>query len=435
MKNRWVRLIISSILIMGLTVPTAAFAGEDRINDVKYDQEKPSKEEIARKKAQYRVPRSLNSDDVETFLQVESDVWSVLSANLDEDDYGGMYIEDDVLHIKTKKEQKVQSLVSQVKGCVPVKLRSATQKIVYENDCVYTMSELDAACDKIWNAEKNGEVDVVGVGTDEKLNGLIVEAPEWNNEKKQTISDVSGIDMEHLTFEISEGNFEDMALNDAMAGDKIHGDESGAESSLGCGVYYEIEGISDDGDGDYGWITSAHNYVDGEDIYLWSYYMGRIDFMNIGPVNGNNYAYADVAVIYKNKKSEVEYNMKVCGTDKLIMNTGKAVQGEDVRMYGATSGHKDGEVISANYQCKWSGVGAGTYRRMIKTDIETAKGDSGGPLVRTLDNGQYTLLGIVKGRESSDNQAIFTAWSSIESRLEFEFTENKIGSVDVWLWP
>lgn len=435
MKNRWVRLIISSILIMGLTVPTAAFASEDRTNDVKYDQEKPSKEEIARKKAQYRVPRSLNDDDVETFLQVESDVWSVLSANLDEDDYGGMYIEDDVLHIKTKKEQKVQSLVSQVKGCVPTKLRSATQKIVYENDCVYTMSELDAACDKIWNAEKNGEVDVVGVGTDEKLNGLIVEAPEWNNEKKQTISDVSGIDMEHLTFEISEGNFEDMALNDAMAGDKIHGDESGAESSLGCGVYYEIEGLSDEGDGDYGWITSAHNYVDGEDIYLWSYYMGRIDFMNIGPVNGNNYAYADVAVIYKNKKSEVEYNMKVCGTDKLIMNTGKAVQGEDVRMYGATSGHKDGEVISANYQCKWNGEGAGTYRRMIKTDIETAKGDSGGPLVRTLDNGQYTLLGIVKGRESSDNQAIFTAWSSIESRLEFEFTENKIGSVDVWLWP
>ena len=126
MKNTWGRLIISSILIMGLTVPTAAFAGEDRTNDVKYDQEKPSKEEIARKKAQYKVPRSLNDDDVETFLQVESDVWSVLSANLDEDDYGGMYIEDDVLHIKTKKEQKVQSLVSQVKGCVPAKLRSAT---------------------------------------------------------------------------------------------------------------------------------------------------------------------------------------------------------------------------------------------------------------------------------------------------------------------
>lgn len=70
-------------------------------------------------------------------------------------------------------------------------------------------------------------------------------------------------------------------------------------------------------------------------------------------------------------------------------------------MYGATSGHEDGEVISANYQCKWNGVGAGTYRRMIKTDIETANGDSGGPLVRTLDNGQYTLLGIVKGRERS----------------------------------
>ena len=173
---------------------------------------KPSKEEIARKKAQYKVPRSLNSDDVETFLQVESDVWSVLSANLDEDDYGGMYIEDDVLHIKTKKEQKVQSLVSQVKGCVPAKLRSATQKIVYENDCVYTMSELDTACDKIWNAEKNGEIDVVGIGTDEKLNGLIVDAPEWNDEKKQTISEISGIDMEHLIFEISVTTISKLSL-------------------------------------------------------------------------------------------------------------------------------------------------------------------------------------------------------------------------------
>ena len=69
---------------------------------------------------------------------------------------------------------------------------------------------------------------------------------------------------------------------------------------------------------------------------------------------------------------------------------------------------------------------------MIKTDIETQKGDSAGPLLRTLDNGQYTLLGIVKGRELSDDQAIFTAWSSIESRLEFG---KKGRSVDVWLWP
>ena len=432
MKNTWGRLIISSILIMGLTVPTAAFAGEDRINDTRYDKEKPSKEEIARKKAQYKVPRSLNSDDVETFLQVESDVWSVLSANLDEDDYGGLYIVDYVLHIKKKKEQKVQSLVSQVKGCVPAKLRSATQKIVYENDCVYTMSELDTACDKIWNAEKNGEIDVVGIGTDEKLNGLIVEAPEWNDEKKQTISEISGIDMEHLIFEISEGNFEDTALNSAGAGSNLHCDETGTRSTLGCGIYYEIEGLSDEGYGDLGWITSAHNYEDGSEIYMWDYYMGFIEFMNIGPVNDNDYAYADVAVIYKPKSSEVIHEMKVCGTDKLIMNTGKAIQGEKVTMYGDKSGRIDGKVISENYQCKWNGEGAGTYRRMIKTDIETQKGDSGGPLLRTLDNGQYTLLGIVKGRELSDDQAIFTAWSSIESRLEFG---KKGRSVDVWLWP
>lgn len=70
MKNNWVRLIISSIRIVGLTVPNVAFAGEDRTTDARYYQEKLSKEGIARKKAQYRVQRSL-SDDVETFLQVE----------------------------------------------------------------------------------------------------------------------------------------------------------------------------------------------------------------------------------------------------------------------------------------------------------------------------------------------------------------------------
>lgn len=56
MKNRWARLIISSILIMGLTVPTAAFAGEDRTNDVRYDQEKPSKEEIAERRHSIKFP-------------------------------------------------------------------------------------------------------------------------------------------------------------------------------------------------------------------------------------------------------------------------------------------------------------------------------------------------------------------------------------------
>lgn len=56
MKNRWVRLIISSILIMGLTVPTAAFAGEDRINDTRYDQEKPSKKKLLERRHSIKCP-------------------------------------------------------------------------------------------------------------------------------------------------------------------------------------------------------------------------------------------------------------------------------------------------------------------------------------------------------------------------------------------
>ena len=42
--------------------------------------------------------------------------------------------------------------------------------------------------------------------------------------------------MEHLIFEISEGNFEDTALNSAGAGSNLHCDETGTRSTLGCGI-------------------------------------------------------------------------------------------------------------------------------------------------------------------------------------------------------
>lgn len=56
MKNRWARLIISSILIMGLTVPTAAFAGEDRTNDVRYDQENLAKKRLPERRHSIKFP-------------------------------------------------------------------------------------------------------------------------------------------------------------------------------------------------------------------------------------------------------------------------------------------------------------------------------------------------------------------------------------------
>lgn len=56
MKNTWGRLIISSILIMGLTVPTAAFAGEDRINDTRYDQENLVKKKLLERRHSIKCP-------------------------------------------------------------------------------------------------------------------------------------------------------------------------------------------------------------------------------------------------------------------------------------------------------------------------------------------------------------------------------------------
>lgn len=159
--------------------------------------------------------------------------------------------------------------------------------------------------------------------------------------------------------------------------------------------------------------------------------MGFVDFINIGVIGSNDYAYADIAAIYRPKnESEVRYTNKTAN-GKYIVKAATAKKGEDVCVLGGKSGIIYGEIISTNYTCKWTG-GQGTYKKMIKTNIESNEGDSGAPLVRIMDNGDYALLGILKGVEG-DDEAVFTSWSSIESRLIY--SEKRMVPIEMWIWP
>lgn len=170
-------------------------------------------------------------------------------------------------------------------------------------------------------------------------------------------------------------------------------------------------------------------------MYVYGYSAGYVDFTNIGPVNENTYAYGDVAVIYRgtdptDDSYEATFTLNT-SDGKIILNTGRAIEGDEVVMFGQSSTKETGTVLNASYTVDWDGEGSGTYKYMIKTDINSKSGDSGGPLLRLSSNGSYTLLGILKGREDGE-KAIFTSWKGIEGYLEYDSSGR---AVDVWLWP
>ena len=439
---------------------------------------KISKEDLQLKKESVRVPRTLDSS-IKNFIKTESDLWSVLSANIPEDSYGGMYIKDGVLHIKTiepadiniikNKVNQIEKFISEeVRDEInllllepiekastslldvdaeytdsttnePIReemsiLKESNSVIVVENDAVYTMEELEKAMDKLWEAKSAGRLALIGCGIYESQNSLFVEAKEWSSDAKALVAEISGIGIDYIVFEITEGNFEDLALTDAMPGSTMVS-ERNVRSSLGCGVYYEVVGLSE-GEGDYGFITTAHGGIEeGDDMDINGYSAGFVDFVNLGIVYDNLQAYNDVAVIYRGSKpdnSRYDATFTLNTFDgKIVLNTGKAVEGEAVCLIGSTSGKKTGEVMSANYTVDWNGEGPGIYRFMVKTDISSSGGDSGGPLLRDNKNNSYTLLGILKGREHDDNKAIFTSWDNIEKRLRYHGGRD----IDIWLWP
>ena len=416
---------LALLTAMSLGISSTIFASEQYFPKTS----EMTAQEIKIKKEQVRVPDTISSA-IGNYVESEDDIWSVIANNLDGDEYGGMYVLDGILHIKTVgSESVVEDKINEILAYVSRKLRTSTNNIIIETDALYTIAELEDAIDKLWTACDDGLLDIVGMGTLDDMNGILVEAPEWTNEKKRLVSDITSFDFDHIDFKVNDGDFRDLAGYDiGTPGITIENDMSGSRYSLGVGVYYEING---DTTGEYGWITAGHGCADGDHFYLERNYMGFVDFINIGVIGSNKYAYADVAAIYRPEiDSEVIYTNKT-SNGKYIVKTSTAIKGDSVCVLGGKSGIINGEIISANYTCKWTG-GQGTYKKMIKTDIQSKAGDSGAPLVRIKNNGDYELLGILKGVES-DNEAIFTSWDSIESRLIY--SEKRMVPIEMWLWP
>ncbi len=437
-KASW---FLSLLLIVCFSVPIMA----DEISEDEYNPPVISEETLKEREVTLTVPTEID-EKVTAYVQNERDVWSVISGNVDKDDYGGMYIEDEELHIKTMNSN-VETLIDDISLYTPRSVNGFEKNIILDDDAVYSIAQLEAATDRLWTAFRNDEINIVATAIDEKLNGIIVEATEWTNETKTLAEDILGIDSSHLVFETVDGVFDEESENssaqaslstrsslaDAMPGSLIHNKDTNRDYTLGAGICYETKNRESlKVTTKYGFLTAAHNCNVDDLFYMGNYKVGAVKFLATAENARNGYGTLDAAVIRETNKTAVNYSLNTYN-GKIILNAAGPIQGETAYMIGGISGLKSGKITSVKYEVNWTGDAPGFYRFMVKTTIVSASGDSGAPLLRLNNDGTYTLLGILKGRESSDNMAIFTSWDCLER--EFSRSYDKYKYFKIFLWP
>lgn len=127
-----------------------------------------------------------------------NDEYSSIIDNLDESEYGGLYLDGDVLHIKPVESNSTKR---EINGLNEKKLSSSNNiNIVIDDVAKYTYKELEEAKDKVFNAAD--DLDIVSAGISNKNNAIVIGAEDWDEEKKEAVIKTSGI--ENVLFETQE---------------------------------------------------------------------------------------------------------------------------------------------------------------------------------------------------------------------------------------
>lgn len=379
-------------------------------------------------------------------IRSERDIWSVLSDNLTPDSYGGMYMKNGKLHIKVITP-KVQDILAKATLYIPEKFEQFQDNIILEHDAIYSFSQLETAMDNLWKDESSSELELIGTAICQEINGIIVEATQWTENKKALVSKVSGIDMAHLKFENAENIFdiqtqipeENMSvkasLTDAMPGSLIVNQGNNRRYSLGAGVWYEYRDRDTwDVIKKYGWITAGHNCSKHDKFTMSTYDVGKVSYIVTAETVKEDDITIDAALIDESSITQVDYSLETYN-GKTIVDTGKPIEGEPVEVLGGMSALLKGKIISTSVTINWTGDAPGLYKRMIKTSIVSQGGDSGAPLLRLNSDDTYTLLGILKGREGTGNLSIFSSWKYIAGGDFVWIDDDKFVYFNVDLYP
>lgn len=302
---------------------------------------------------------------------LEDDSYSEIIESLNPGDYGGIYMEGDVLHITAVDPAKLERSIPSMARSVDIIIQPAQ----------YTYEELRSSQGKLENQMQ--ELDIFEIYTNPRTNSLVVTSPTWNEEKQEAVREVTGI--QNLEF-VTEENTNDVVV-DAICGDKIS--TSHGNYSLACSVVWNKSTSPV-----YGFVTAGHgNSIGDEFYYLDSDYMGEITKMSY---SGN----LDVALIERNANAPAATTELCDGSS--ITHSGAPVVGNKVTHFGFKSSSVDGEIISIDATVMHTtGV---TLKNMIKSSAPLLSGDSGGPVVAYRD-GNNILVGINSSTNGTTSHA------------------------------
>ena len=115
------------------------------------------------------------------------DFWEDVIDTLDEDEYGGAYIKDGILHIKPQDKVQTQSVLFDVAP----NARMASD-IILDDEAKYTVSELKSAMEKTNDLWETFNLNYVALS--EEYNGLLVGAYKWTEEQKEEFVKIIGIE-------------------------------------------------------------------------------------------------------------------------------------------------------------------------------------------------------------------------------------------------
>ncbi len=338
------------------------------------------------------------------------DEWYDIIDSLSEEEYGGIYVEDNTLHIKpidTEESIKAMQEVS----------RRRSSDIIIDDTVAYSYAQLKEAQDRLFDHRKELDIDATEIRN--MYNSIIVTAKEWDEEKKKTVKEIAGVD--NIIFEVYNGDYYDsqsstisvediipMTYETYYIGSKISNStqNDAPASTLGaCAKSGSVEGF----------ITTAHgNALDDKMVGVAQDVFGKIKKIQMG-------GKIDAAFIAKESIGNIPLtNQIIIGKNSngsyktgTVSSAGGVIENAVLR-YGNISGYSIAVVESTSWSGNWNGNldPNNSYNDMIKLDIGTQSGDSGGPLFSMNSDGTYRIVGITKGT-FNDGSGLATKWSNI----------------------
>ena len=313
------------------------------------------------------------------------------------DYYGGAYINNET--------GKLMVLLTDARVANKVEVRNATNNstnVLFET-CEVSLNEMyeviEILSDKIDDLYELGiEIDSI---SDDILNQrVVVSIKDCSTEKMGVINNL--IECDFLYFENSKGIEE----HSASLGGGYRVSASGAFSTLGFAA--TRNGVK-------GYVVTGH-HAGSSTGKVFSY-----NGTTIGSVTATAYynnSTADAAFVKSNGNFTPSQVLSNAGSIWGASSSSLAVN-TTVYMLGMVSSLQGGQITSINVTTTSDGDSI-TIKNQCSANYSSQSGDSGAPILLYDGNfggSKYTLVGIHKGRNATQNLSVFTRYSNICSEL------------------